>query len=176
MTSDHVARAALATGSKSTVFVVPCGHAKLAVPAPARSLYTGSMFRYCFATVEREVALTVTAGAAARILILSARHELLDPDTEVAPYEQTMTSAGAFTADRLADQLASVVTGDAEVVAFLPRAYLSRLRDAVDLVRRHDGHEVVLRDAYEAAPGIGYQRQVLAALRRSQDSRSDRAR
>lgn len=176
MTSDHAARAAPATGGKATVLVVPCGHAKLAVPAPARSLYNGSMFRYCFATVERQAALTVTAGTTARVFILSARHGLLDPDTEVAPYEQTMTSAGAVTADLLADQLASVVAGDAEVVAYLPRAYLSRLRDAVDLVRRHDGHEVVLRDAYEAAPGIGYQRQVLAALRRSQDSRSHRAR
>lgn len=105
---------------------------------------------------------------------LSARHGLLDPDTEIEPYEQTMTSAGAVDAHRLADQLAIVLTGrNSEIVAFLPRAYLARLRDAVALIRLRHGREVPLRDVYRAAPGIGYQRRVLATLRRSQAIRSD---
>ncbi|WNV83104.1 hypothetical protein [Umezawaea sp. Da 62-37] len=105
---------------------------------------------------------------------MSARYGLLDPDTTITPYEQTMTSRGAVTAHRVADQLIAVVADqDADITAFLPKAYLARLHEAVALVRRHTGHEVLVHDAYAAAPGVGYQRQVLAALRRSQMIRSD---
>jgi hypothetical protein len=154
------------------LFVVPCGRTKLDTPAPARSLYTGSMFRFCFAVIEREAALAAAAGMSARVMILSARHGLLDPDTEIAPYEQAMTAPGAVADWRLADQLAAVTADhDTEIVAFLPKAYLTRLREALDLIRRDHTHTVLLCDAYEAAPGIGYQRRVLADLRRSQEVR-----
>ncbi|GAA2679049.1 MULTISPECIES: DUF6884 domain-containing protein [Actinosynnema] len=176
-TSEHSIGDTPPAENRQLVFVVPCGRAKLDTPAPARSLYIGQMFRYCFATAEREAVLAASAGATTKVLILSARYGLLDPDTEIEPYEQTMTSASAVDAHRLADQFATVLAGyDTEVVVFLPKAYLVRLRDAVALIRRRHGHKVSLRDAYQTAPGIGYQRQVLAALRRSQSLRSGHGR
>ncbi|WP_447002410.1 DUF6884 domain-containing protein [Saccharothrix isguenensis] len=103
---------------------------------------------------------------------LSARHGLVDPDTEIAPYEQSMTAPGAVAAWRLADQLAAITADHhTEIVAFLPKAYVSRLSEALDLIRRHHTHTVLLCDAYEAAPGIGYQRRFLADLRRTREVR-----
>ncbi|MGM1060620.1 DUF6884 domain-containing protein [Saccharothrix sp. Mg75] len=161
-----------AGAARKQLFVVPCSSTKLDIPAPARSLYTGSMFRYCFAIVEREAALTTAAGIPTRVVILSARHGLVDPDTEIAPYEQSMTTPGAVAAWRLADQLAAITDDHhTEIVAFLPKAYVARLREALDLIRRHHTHTLHLRDAYQAAPGIGHQRRVLADLRRSQEVR-----
>ncbi|MFC6094374.1 hypothetical protein [Saccharothrix lopnurensis] len=83
-----------------------------------------------------------------------------------------MTTPGAVAAWRPADQLAALTAGhDTETVAFMPRAYLTRLRDACDLLRPEHPHTVLLCDAYETAPGIGHQRRLLAELRRSQDVR-----
>jgi len=80
------------------------------------------MFRFCFATVEREAALAAMEGVVATVFVLPARHGWLDPDTEIAPYEQTMVSAGAVTARQLADRLVAVVADHgADVIASCPR-------------------------------------------------------
>lgn len=64
------------------VALVSCGKAKLAYPAPARSLYTGSLFRAARKAVER-------AGYDAW-WILSARYGLVHPDEILGPYEATL--------------------------------------------------------------------------------------
>lgn len=150
------------------LFVVACGAAKRDHPAPARDLYTGDHFRYVLTGVEREADATLQAlGIHPRVLILSAEHGLVDPDTVLAPYERTMTDSGSVTARRLAEQLLDYSQNrPIEVYAFLPRAYLARLRKAAALADDQTPHSVCVIDVYEAAPGIGHQRAVIASLSR----------
>ncbi|MFC6094375.1 DUF6884 domain-containing protein [Saccharothrix lopnurensis] len=61
------------------LFVVPCSRTTLGSPAPARSLYTGSMFRFRLSVIARETTLAAAVGVPARVMILSARHGLLEP-------------------------------------------------------------------------------------------------
>lgn len=65
-----------------TVVVIGCGKSKLARPAAARDLYTGSLFRACRAYAERSGHPWV---------ILSAEHFVLPPEVRVAPYENRIT-------------------------------------------------------------------------------------
>lgn len=150
------------------LFVVPCGRAKLPRPAPARELYTGTMFTFGLAVVEAEADLTVELGVDARVVILSACHGFLHPDTVVEPYDLAMTQPGSVTADTLAIQLANLLGEQGgEVYAFLPKAYLTRVQAAATMADRRATGSVLVHDVFEAAPGIGYQRQVLANIRRS---------
>lgn len=75
----------------STLFVIPCGGSKLPLSSPARSLYTGAMFRFCLTVVEEEAELAAAAGRDVAVRILSARYGLLDLDTLVEPYDRRMT-------------------------------------------------------------------------------------
>ncbi|CRK56970.1 Phage protein [Alloactinosynnema sp. L-07] len=158
------------------LFVVPCSNSKLTHRAPARLLYTGSTFRLALRVVEREAALTTESGLPASVLILSARHGLITPDTEIDPYDQTMTDTGSIPVPSLATQLLThQITSGTDIYAFLPHLYRTRLRAAVDLLCQLTEATVLIHDVYEAAPGIGYQRQVLASIRRSQPPAPDRA-
>ncbi|MGM1062037.1 DUF6884 domain-containing protein [Saccharothrix sp. Mg75] len=149
----------------SMLFVVPCGGAKLARPSPARSLYTGRMFRLCLDVVEEEAELARDAGHSVAVRILSARHGLLDLDTLVEPYDRTMTDRDAVSAAVVADQLTpSAEAGGIDVHAFLFRPYLAKLRAAHELLERR-GHRIHVHDHYLGTRGIGYQRQVLSTLR-----------
>lgn len=151
------------------LFVVPCGANKLGWSAPARELYTGSYFREVLAAAELEAAATTDElGIDTRVMILSAAHGLVDPDTVLAPYDITMTDSGSVTVSELADQLADLVVDDLEVYAFLPRAYHDRLRAAADRAFEAELVDdlVLVHDVYEAAPGIGYQKAVAANLRK----------
>lgn len=151
------------------LFVVPCGRSKLAHRAPARWLYTGTAFRFALRVVEREAALTEQPGVSTAVLILSARYGLITPDTEIDPYDQTMTDPGSVSVPSLAAQLLTHrVCSHTDIYAFLPGAYRTRLRAAADLLADLADYAVLVHDVYEAAPGIGYQRQVLASIRRSQ--------
>lgn len=67
--------------------LVSCTKSKLGEAAPARRLYEPStLFRGARCHVER---------SCERWLILSAKHGLLDPDSVIAPYDETLTTAGA---------------------------------------------------------------------------------
>ena len=157
------------------LFVVPCGRAKLARPAPARELYTGAMFRFALSVVEAEAEHTTALGMDTHVAIFSARHGLLDPDIEVEPYEQAMTHPGSITADAVADQLAGLCAEhDAEAYAFLPKAYLARLRAAAIVLDQRRDSRFLVHDVYEATAGIGEQRRVLANLGRSHTILTDR--
>ncbi len=65
----------------TTLYLVGCGKAKLDRPAPARELYTGSLFRAARAYVE---------ALGAPWQVLSARYGLVRPDAVVTPYEQKL--------------------------------------------------------------------------------------
>jgi hypothetical protein len=131
-------------------YVIPCGGTKTDHAAPARDLYTGSMFRHTL-----NAALAMADGDDARVLILSARHGLVELDTVLAPYDQRMDAPGAIAADAVAAQAAALGVGR-DVYALLPRPYLSTL----DAALRQLG--VWVQDVYEATAGIGEQRHVNA--------------
>lgn len=137
-------------------YVIPCGGAKLDDASPARDLYIGSMFRHTLANVERLAGMDEAEGRGpARVLILSARHGLVQLDDVLEPYDQRMDAAGSVPADTLAGQaLALGIDWGAEVYALLPRPYLSRLDAALRTL------DVYVQDVYEATGGIGEQRRV----------------
>lgn len=63
------------------IALVACGKQKLAHKAPARELYTGTLFRlsYEYATQHAD-----------QVFILSAKHGLVHPNTELEPYNETL--------------------------------------------------------------------------------------
>jgi hypothetical protein len=148
-------------------YVIPCGGSKIAHAAPARDLYTGQMFRHALTNVERLAALDEADGRAARILILSALHGLVELDTVLEPYDQRMDKAGAVSVEVLAVQAETFGIGwddaterGSQVYAFLPRPYLARLDAALRTLY------VYVQDVYEATAGIGEQRRVLSIVGR----------
>lgn len=68
-----------------TVCLVGCGKHKLTRRAPARELYTGSLFR-----AARRYAEQCDAW-----FILSAKYHLVHPDTVLAPYNQRLRASDA---------------------------------------------------------------------------------
>jgi len=83
-----------------SIGLVACGKAKLDHPAPARDLYTGTLFRFARAYCERTYDTWY---------ILSARHGLVLPEAVIAPYDQTLAGASRDARRRwatwVADQL-----------------------------------------------------------------------
>jgi hypothetical protein len=76
------------------VALVGCGKTKRTHRAPARDLYTGSLFR----AARRYAEAAVAARHIEAWFILSARHGLVHPDMVLDPYEATM---GGKTVDQL---------------------------------------------------------------------------
>jgi hypothetical protein len=66
--------------------IIPCGGQKLATPAPASQIYTGTYFKLCLKFARQ---LTPDFD----IRILSAKHGLLRLEQVISPYDQRMTSA-----------------------------------------------------------------------------------
>ena len=66
------------------VGLVACCKTKLAVRAPARELYTGTLFKLSCQWLDPRCS---------RIAILSAKHGVLRSDQEIEPYEQTLVGA-----------------------------------------------------------------------------------
>lgn len=149
-------------------YVIPCGGAKLDRAAPARDLYTGSMFRHTLTNVERCAAGDEAAGLGpVRILILSAKYGLVQLDDVLEPYDLKMGKTGSVTAETLAEQAYALgIDYGAEVYALLPKRYLQRLDEALRTLY------VYVQDVYEACggpdgrDGIGPQRRVNAIIGR----------
>ncbi len=143
-------------------YVVPCSRQKLDRPAPARELYVGKMFRHTFVNAERSAAADTAAGCGpARVLILSGKYGLIDPDTVIEPYDLKMGAPGSITVETLAEQALEhgIDWGPfrpTEVYALLPKEYFRRLDAAL---RTHD---VYVQDVYEGTASIGEQRRVNA--------------
>jgi cytoplasmic iron level regulating protein YaaA (DUF328/UPF0246 family) len=64
--------------TQTRIGLVGCGSTKLPEPAPARSLYTGGLFRKAAAYAE---------ATCDRWYVLSAKHGLVHPETVIAPYD-----------------------------------------------------------------------------------------
>lgn len=148
------------------LFVVACGSTKLEHPAPAEQLYCSSHFALMLAAARSEAADTArVCGQTTSVAILSALHGLVDPTTVLAPYNLKMGQPGSITATQVAGQLA--VAPPAEIVAMLPAAYLRVLTEAAGVLNEGGWADIAVLDAFEAAPGIGYQRGVAASLLRT---------
>jgi hypothetical protein len=117
-------RTAAENNMTALTYVIPCSAAKLSHAAPARDLYVGQTFKH---TLER----ALNAEVPGRVMILSAKHGLLDLDTIVEPYEVRITDADAIDADTLAAQAQAIGIDDTDVWALLPRAYFDRLDAAL---------------------------------------------
>lgn len=137
-------------------YVIPCGGAKLDRPAPACELYSGSLFRHTWENANRSAALDEAAGLGlARVLILSARFGLVEPEQVLEPYDLRMGQPGSVSAETLARQATALgIDWGAEVYALLPRAYLARLDEALRSL------DVYVMDVYEAASCIGDQKRI----------------
>jgi hypothetical protein len=100
------------------IALVSCVKSKQPSPAPAKDLYTSTLFRGTRAFAE--------ANADAWY-ILSAEHGLLHPDQVVAPYERTLNKMGKAArqewAERVQGQLAAVLPPRAEVIVLAGERY-----------------------------------------------------
>lgn len=134
------------------IVVIPCGAQKLDEPAPAGELYTSQHFQLVLRAARR-----VAEEQAGRVLILSARHGLVDPDAVLAPYDVKMGDPETITPAAIAGQLRAI--RPTTITTLLPRAYGQALDEAAELAGAGD-----LIDLYADAPGIGYQRGVAARI------------
>lgn len=91
MTADERARYHDEHPDTRPVYLIACSAAKLEHRAPARELYTGQAFRFAMEAASR---------AGAEVWILSALHGLVHPDTQLDPYNVTLSEMPA--ADRAA--------------------------------------------------------------------------
>lgn len=149
--------------------VVACAATKREYPATAADLYCSNHFTFMLSAARSEAADTTrVCGKPAGVAIVSALHGLVDLDTVIAPYDLKMGQPGACGPDLLAAQLCA--RRPDEIIAMLPAAYLKVLSAGVHIVNEAGIADIVLMDAFEAAPGIGYQRGVAASLLRSAGS------
>lgn len=157
----------------TTLFVIPCGAAKLDQAAPARRLYTSPHFAHTLTAALAEAEATERdLGARSRVVILSAKHGLVGLDTLLAPYEMTIAHPDRVSAAQVAQQL---LEHDAStVVSMLPKAYARVLLAAIEC-NSLDGREAELVDAYEGAAGIGYQRGIASSIIRGSAMALDEA-
>lgn len=113
--------------------LVSCVSQKLTRPAPAQLLYRSEWFLKVRKVVESQKA---------DWLILSALHGVIAPDTEIAPYEKTLNTAGVIErrawAENTLRQLGPHLIGRRRVVIFAGQRYREFLVPAL----HDDGYEV----------------------------------
>lgn len=111
------------------------------------------MFKMAFESAE--------AQGDGEVLILSALHGLLKPNDTVAPYDMKMGDKGSVTPQVLARQARKLGLDEdnVDVYSLLPKAYDKALDKALRTFHKYT------IPVYEAAPGIGYHRQVCRIIR-----------
>jgi hypothetical protein len=137
---------------KPQLVVIPCGSRKLGFPARSAEMYVGSYHRAC-----RKAADALRPD---RLLILSARHGLLDLDDIIEPYDTPHGASDSVTAQVLLEQatLRGIVSLDS-VVALGGARHVS-------LVRSVWPHA---RTPLTGARGMGEQMARLAAMREGRE-------
>lgn len=136
------------------LYLVSCVAKKQCHIAPAKTLYRSPWFGLARALVERE---------AAPWYILSAKYGLVHPDTEIAPYDETLNTLGVAQrrewAARVEAQMDETLPDADEVVVFAGQRYREFLNTY--LRRRFDSVTVPMEGLR-----IGQQ---LSWLKRGQD-------
>jgi hypothetical protein len=152
--------------------IIPCAAAKVDHAAPAAELYASENFAHML-VAARAVAADHTAftGEAAKVMILSAEHGLVELDQVLTPYDIKMGKAGCVGTELVIDQL--VALAPASIATLLPSAYLQPVWEAVTYINEEGSDEdpwISLADMFEAGYGrqfgIGFQRGVASALTR----------
>jgi len=141
------------------VALVSCVKSKGSVAAPAKDLYTSTLFKRMRAYAE------VHADA---WFILSAEHGVLHPEQIVAPYERTLKKMSRDDrhawAERVREQLRAVLPARAKIVLLAGLPY----RRPIEPFLRQLGHSVIV--PMEGLP-IGKQ---LQWLKQEADARAAR--
>jgi hypothetical protein len=99
------------------IALVSCVKSKRSTPAPAKDLYTSTLFRGLRRYAEAN---------ADRWYILSAEHGLLDPDEVIAPYERTLNAMGKADRVRWAEGVqrrTEVLPAGAEIIVLAGARY-----------------------------------------------------
>ena len=141
--------------------VIPCASSKVDHDAPAAQLYDSANFH----PMLRSAQVFAADMDDAKVMILSAKHGLVELDQVLSPYDVKMGQAGCIDAVELVDQL--VALAPASVTAMLPAGYFQPVWEAVSFINEEGDDAdpwIDLMNAYEAAPGIGFQRGVASAL------------
>jgi hypothetical protein len=107
----------VASRPQQRLIIVGCGRTKAPTPTLAGALYTGSYHAAC------RRAAAALARQDDTVMILSAKHGLLDLDEHVAPYELTLGQPGAVTADQVRQQATERGLLMAPVTVLAGRAY-----------------------------------------------------
>ncbi len=117
-----------------TIGLVSCGKGKLVHAAPARRLYTSTLFRLASAYAEAKFD---------RWFILSAKHGLVHPDTVLEPYEQRLTKAeGKGWAVKVAAQIVEAGEGEAALFVLAGEDYVGPLAEVVEVHVPLDGLQI----------------------------------
>ena len=102
----------------SEIALVACVKSKCDQPKPAGRLYNSAWFRK---------ARTYARQRCDAWLILSAKHGVLSPDNEIAPYEETLNNFSAQErrewSSRVLQELSEVLSPEDEVVILAGRKY-----------------------------------------------------
>ncbi|MEV6133167.1 DUF3560 domain-containing protein [Streptomyces violaceusniger] len=108
----------------SRVLVVPCSRKKApgVQRAAARELYTGTYHRACLSAAE------AMAEPGDAVLILSALHGLITPDTEIETYDVKAGDPDTVTAETLAYQALSMGVDKCSAVVLAGAAYVDLAR------------------------------------------------
>jgi hypothetical protein len=103
---------------RDALVLVSCVRSKLPIPAPAKSLYTSAWFTKTKSLIE---------ASGADWLVLSSRYGLLEPNTEIEPYDDTLNTAGVAErrawAEKVLDQLIPRLQGYGRVVMLAGARY-----------------------------------------------------
>lgn len=160
---ELVAAEAEERAAAPVLVVIGCGKDKRTEPAPAGDLYVGQHHRRARAAADALAARLPNA----RVMILSARHGLIELDDVIEPYDVTFTAGprvrrggpvvGTVGTDTIARQLRA--TGARAVVALAGREYAGRLADAAARI----GADVV--EPLAGTSGIGPQAARLRQIR-----------
>lgn len=155
-----------AKAATHTLVIVPCAAAKAEVATTARELYVSPNFAHIIKGAQAEAEATERElGTPARVMILSAKHGLLELDQVVEPYDVKMNQKAVRIAT--SEIVAQLLDLDAtSIVSMLPGTYADVLRAAVDEANEL-ATDTDMMDAYEYSPGIGYQRGTASALVRN---------
>lgn len=97
------------------LIIVPCGGAKLPEPAPAGRMYIGGYHRAARRAAE--------ALPHDDVLILSAKHGLLELDRRIVPYDLRVGQPGSVIAADVYGQARRWSLLDADVTVIASRAY-----------------------------------------------------
>lgn len=111
---------------KDPIIVIPCGKKKLDHAAPAGDLYIGSQHR-----LARQAADRLAFNNFGRVVILSAKHGLLDLDTVIEPYDLTVGDEGAVDKGYVARQL--IAMDARNIIALTPKGYTDLLTGRVGI-------------------------------------------